>query len=145
NLAAYLAGFADIAGRGSVDLFEKLATVIAQSAHYSTPDNDISAPPPAASLKDESPGVDNPDDPVEIEVQQPAVALPTGRLEGTEFWNADKAFAILTASREIWLEASSSEALTLRPPRGSVTGMDLVRGRFVPIGPRTNSHRNKPD
>jgi uncharacterized protein YjbI with pentapeptide repeats len=149
NLAAYLAEFADIAGKGSVDLFEKLATVLAQNAHGLNPPADSPSMAAEQSSIDQSDAVDVTgidDDPLEIEIRGEPQPFPVGtqKLEGTDFWDADKAFAILSANREIWLESSSDETLTLRPPRGSVTGLDLVRGRFVPIGPQQNTHSNQP-
>lgn len=150
NLAAYLAEFADIAGKGSVDLFERLAVVLAQGLHFSKPDSDISATSPndaSFGIDNAGPGtIDDADDNVEIEMRREQQdTFATDKLEGSEFWNADKAFAILTATREIWVESSSNDALTLRPPRGSVTGMDLVRGHFIPIGPRQSPHRKHSD
>jgi hypothetical protein len=59
-------------------------------------------------------------------------------LQSTPFWASEKAFVILTGNRRIWLEAASSESLTLRPPHGANTGIDLIRGRFVTDEQRRN-------
>jgi hypothetical protein len=52
-------------------------------------------------------------------------------LRNTPFWSAEKAIAILTGNRQVWLEVSSSESLTLRPPHGAAMGIDIVGGRFI--------------
>jgi hypothetical protein len=52
-------------------------------------------------------------------------------LQRTAWWSAEKAIAILTCHRQVWLEVSSSESLTLRPPHGAAMGIDIVGGRFI--------------
>jgi hypothetical protein len=37
----------------------------------------------------------------------------------------------LTGNRQVYLEASSNDSLTLRPPHNSTAGFDLIRGHFV--------------
>lgn len=124
SLAAYLAEFADISGRGSIELFEKLATVVA-SGNHSEP-----ATSPARSTSPRA-------GPLRLSVAQsaaplaPAIETHSDALQRTEFWDREKAFVILTSRREIWFEAASDESLTLRPPRGSVACLDIIRGRFV--------------
>lgn len=110
SLAAYLAELADIVGKGSLELFEKLATAVAGE----NGPGKASAPAMAGA----------------------GVPAREGRAgfdysSRTDLGEREKAFVILTARREVWLEAASSEDLTLRPPRGSVGGLDVVRGRFI--------------
>lgn len=110
SLAAYLAEFSDIVGRGSIELFEKLASAVAAESTSGIP---AAASIPAAH------------DPTFHEATRSEV------IHGAEFRDREKAFVILTGRREIWLEAASGESLTLRPPRGAVGGLDVIRGRFV--------------
>jgi uncharacterized protein YjbI with pentapeptide repeats len=124
SLAAYLAEFADIIGRGSVELFEKLAAAVsdqgnnASSAGSSGP-LDFAPRPPANSLFD-------------LEDMLGRMGAPGSEaLQRTPFWTSEKAIVVLTGSRRIWLEAASSESLTLRPPHGATVGIDLIRGRFI--------------
>lgn len=133
SLAAYLAELADIVGNGSLELFEKLGEVVAAKnlrASGSQSGGDTSSFSYDSSYRITPTSSDG-------------GYSSTSRLEAlqkTPFWKSEKAFAILTARRQIWLEASSSNALTLRPPRGSVAGLDVVRGRFVRTSATYNSH-----
>lgn len=52
-------------------------------------------------------------------------------VQQNSFWNSDKAVLVMTGNRQVWLESTSNPSLTLRPPHGSVLGVDLVRGHFV--------------
>jgi hypothetical protein len=157
SLAAYLAEFADIAGKGAVELFEKLASVLAAenrdaplTSHKSDSETSTSEDPDTVFAEEGYPDAGgstgaavvsplmDPDDaaaePIPIEI--PAVFEASSRerrLQDTPFWTSEKAFAILTATRDIWLEACSSDTLTVRPPRGSLAGLDVVRGRFAAV------------
>lgn len=136
SLAAYLAEMADILGKGSVELFERLAAV----------DGDPKGPSleagidvlnstslsslfggAAQSSAGQSNGSRGPSGHAQLRMEA---------LQCTPFWASDKAFAILTGGRQVWLEATSNPSLTLRPPHGSAIGIDLVRGHFVTDDPR---------
>lgn len=130
SLVAYLAEFADIIGRGSVELFEKLAAAVADQGNNSGPLNsgplNFSARPPADQLFD-------------LEDLLGRMGAPGSEaLQHTPFWTSEKAFVVLTGNRRIWLEAASSESLTLRPPHGATVGIDLIRGRFITDESRRN-------
>jgi hypothetical protein len=121
SLAAYLAEFADIMGKGSLELFEQLAAAVAEKdcgADSSTVSSDYTARLSADRFD---------------ELDHPLIQLATKveSLQQSAFWNSDKAVVILSGNRQIWLEATSNPALTLRPPHGSAVGIDLVRGHFV--------------
>lgn len=127
SLAAYLAEFADIIGKGSIELFEQLATAVAERSER--------APATSGSSSDDASQSSSP----RLEELDQAVSELAGRVEAlqkTAFWTSDKAVLILTGNRQIWLEATSNPSLTLRPPHGSAVGVDLVGGHFV-----TNSVR----
>jgi uncharacterized protein YjbI with pentapeptide repeats len=122
SLAAYLAEFADIIGKGSLELFEQLASAAAERSENASGSDltSFAADTPSASPRDE--------------VMDQALSQLAGMVEAlheTAFWTSDKAVLILTGNRQIWLEATSNPSLTLRPPHGSVVGVDLVRGHFV--------------
>jgi hypothetical protein len=122
SLAAYLSEFADIIGKGSVELVEQLATVVAERTERafgaSAPSYEF-ATPAGSSWGD---GLDQ---------ALSHLAAGVEALRQTPFWTSDKAVLILTGNRQIWLEATSNTSLTLRPPHGSAVGVDLVRGHFV--------------
>jgi uncharacterized protein YjbI with pentapeptide repeats len=135
SLAAYLAEFSDIIGKGSVELFEQLATAVSERAdHDFDPGKTAPASPSlfgiaAQATMGQSNGSSHP-------LSQ--VASRVEALEQTPFWASDKAIVVLTGNKHIWLEAASNPSLTLRPPHGSAVGVDLVRGRFV-----VDEHRRK--
>jgi hypothetical protein len=131
SLAAYLAEFADIIGKGSVELFEQLAAAVTERGERTV---DTSAQ--SSGLSDHTPSV------LErgFDGAINDLAGSVEALQQTSFWSSDKAVLILTGSRQIWLEATSNPSLTLRPPHGAAVGIDLVRGHFVTDGHR----RNKP-
>jgi len=122
SLAAYLAEFADIIGKGSMELFEQLATAVAERSERGSGGDDLSFAPEAPSFSSRV---------VELDQALSQLAGMVEALHQTEFWTSDKAVLILTGNRQIWLEATSNPSLTLRPPHGSVVGVDLVRGHFV--------------
>jgi len=123
SLAAYLAEFADIIGKGSLELVEQLATAVAERTERafgaSAPSYEFAATPAGSSRGD---GLDR---------ALSHLAAGVEALHETPFWTSDKAVLILTGNRQIWLEATSNPSLTLRPPHGSAVGVDLVRGHFV--------------
>ena len=121
SLAAYLAEFADIIGKGSQELFEQLATAEGggeRGNEEDSPSSEFLAPSP-------------PSRGVELDEALARLALRCESLQETSFWSSDKAVLILTGNRQIWLEATSNPSLTLRPPHGSTVGVDLVRGHFI--------------
>ncbi len=122
SLAAYLAEFADIIGKGSLELFEQLATAVAERSERAIGASALSHDFTAQSSSFRHEALDQ------------ALSQLAGRVEAlhkTAFWTSDKAVLILTGNRQIWLEATSNPSLTLRPPHGSAVGVDLVRGHFV--------------
>src|SRR5262245_14141924 len=122
SLAAYLAEFADIIGKGSLELFEQLAAAVAekneQGFDASILTSDLDLP-----MLSERPGGMN--------QALSQLAARAESLQNTSFWTSEKAVLILSGNRQIWLEATSNPSLTLRPPHGSALGVDLVRGHFV--------------
>jgi hypothetical protein len=130
SLAAYLSEFADVIGTGSLELFEKLAAVMAKRGERGDEENAVHfdvAPyspwaRPLGSPLDSNDGLDQ---------ALTQLATSVEALQQTSFWTSDKAVLVLTGNRQIWLEATSNPSLTLRPPHGSALGVDLVRGHFV--------------
>lgn len=122
SLAAYLAEFADIIGVGSLELFEKLAAAMAERSDRASV---TTSPYPESN---QPPGWLSADD---LDIAASQLALRVEALQQSSFWSSDKAVLVLTGNRQIWLEATSNPSLTLRPPHGSVIGVDLVRGHFV--------------
>ena len=123
SLAAYLAEFADIIGRGSVELFEKLAAAVSDHGNNSGSNGSGPLVFPARSPIDQLFNLED--------LLGRMGTLRSDALQDTPFWTSEKAFVVLTGSRRIWLEAASSESLTLRPPHGATAGIDLIRGRFI--------------
>lgn len=136
SLAAYMTEFAELAGKGSAELSRKLLGALADLNES-----------PFSRLEEQSFSVASP---FESGSEVPRIrtgSLETGprrilaaveRLKPTSFWNAEKAFLILTGNRQPWLEATSNSSLTVRPPHGSAIGVDLIRGHFVIDDRRTN-------
>jgi uncharacterized protein YjbI with pentapeptide repeats len=135
SLAAYLAEFADITGKGSVELFERLASAVSDHPGGDVDANLSGAPAQSLFAVATQAAMSQPD-------RRPHALSKTASLvkalERTSFWTSDKAVVILTGNKHVWLEAVSNPALTLRPPHGSALGVDLVRGRFV-----IDEHRRK--
>lgn len=122
SLAAYLNEFADIIGKGSIELFDTLASAVAERnerGHVTgeLPFDSLSQTPSAWT------------DGLDQALSQLGARVEV--LQQTTFWTSDKAVVILTGNRQIWLEATSNPSLTLRPPHGAAVGVDLVRGHFV--------------
>ncbi len=160
SLAAYLFEFADIMGKGSIELFERLASVVPpkrdpdvsvdiwddeptqidELLNKTFPGTEIGngsgSSPQAIIPRDEHRGSLESGS---VQIAQETVqtvsdfkhSLRLEKLEGRNFWDRAKAVVILSGNRRVWLEAASSESLTLRPPHGVVAGLDLIRGRFV--------------
>lgn len=122
SLAAYLAEFADIIGKGSLELYEQLAAAVAEGGERGIGEGSLSSEFAAQSLPSRG---------AELDEALAQLALRTESLQETAFWSSDKAVLILTGNRQIWLEATSNPSLTLRPPHGSAVGVDLVRGHFI--------------
>jgi uncharacterized protein YjbI with pentapeptide repeats len=127
SLAAYLAEVADIIGKGSVELFEKLAAAVAAHESRNGKSDNGSSPPLADASK--PPGLDRLSN--SLYHLNRTLESRIEALQRTPFWNHEKAVAILTGKRRIWLEAVSNQSLTLRPPYGAAIGIDLIRGHFV--------------
>ena len=133
TLAAYLAEFADLIGTGSLELFDKLAAIIGGRGQQ-----ELLRRERAAGVRDFSSDGNANLDAAHREglavMNQVSTGSADARIEALQkmgFWSADKAIVILTGNRHIWLEATSDESLTLRPPYGAALGVDLVCGRFV--------------
>lgn len=122
SLAAYFAEFADMIGKGSLELFEQLAAAVAEN-------RDRGARPSASPSETALDSLTSRPDGLDYALTQ--LAAKAEALQQTAFWSSEKAVAILTGDRQIWLEAASEPSLTLRPPHGVAVGVDLVRGRFV--------------
>lgn len=125
SLTAYFTEFATIMGKGSDELLEKLDEASSGSQDGGRPAQGRSTGSLLASSNPLEQAI-NPEDPLDLQMGSHAEAM-----QSTEFWSSEKAIVILTGDRRIWLEAASSESLTLRPPPGSLMGVDLIRGRFV--------------
>ena len=134
SLAAYLAELADILGKGSVELFERLGTIVSDHKGSSL-EAGIDVLNSTSSMfgmaAHAAIGQSNGSRSPVSQAQSRGEALQT-----TSFWASDKAFVILTGGRQVWLEAASNPSLTLRPPHGAAMGIDLVRGHFVTDDPR---------
>jgi uncharacterized protein YjbI with pentapeptide repeats len=129
TLAAYLAEFADIIGKGSVELFERLAAAVAEQTNSDYRPGNMTATVSSSSLSFAAQAVMS---------QHSGGGHPSGEMElriaalqRTTFWASEKAVLVLTGHRQTWLEATSNPSLTLRPPHGSAVGVDLIRGHFV--------------
>lgn len=128
SLAAYLAEFADIMGKGSLELFEQLATAVAERSERVVGAN---AMPYSFATQSSDLAQSAPARPERLDHALSQLAGSVEALNESAFWTSDKAVLILTGNRQIWLEATSNPSLTLRPPHGSAVGVDLVRGHFV--------------
>ncbi|HEY6331157.1 MAG TPA: pentapeptide repeat-containing protein [Blastocatellia bacterium] len=161
TIAGYLREFAIIAGRGASDLIEKLEGMGEVDSSPSGTVNAPALRPPLnldspLDLDLENDPLDLFDDravgdPSAVQRLDPVAlgqvaskagengtsmssAMLTSRIEALKrsgFWSSEKGFAIVTGDRRVWLEAVSSDSLTLRLPHGVVSGIDLVRGQFV--------------
>ena len=142
SLAAYLAEMADIIGNGSLELFEKLGATIPNGlAGFDE------AGVPVGVLQDGTQALCVSEGRLPSQAGHQSIDLespPTLRsktlnrnrsrteaLQRTDFWRCEKAFAILTGDRQVWFEATSNDQLTLRPPHGITSGIDIIRGHFV--------------
>lgn len=134
GLTAYFSDFAEIMGKGSFELREKLEAIVTDRGEEFVSARNFRSN--GSSVYDfanidsiEVVGLDDTlslDDPLDLKTTSHAELL-----QQTDFWNREKALAIISGNQRIWLEAASSESLTLRPPHGPAMGLDLIRGRFV--------------
>jgi uncharacterized protein YjbI with pentapeptide repeats len=133
SIAAYLAEFADIIGKGSLELFEKLAAAVAHrdERNLSLGDPITISPFASVGLATESSMTHAAGN------GQPSLSRVEA-LQRTAFWTSEKAVLVLTGHRQVWLEATSNPSLTLRPPHGSALGVDLIRGHFITEDLRRN-------
>ncbi|HUK91367.1 MAG TPA: pentapeptide repeat-containing protein [Blastocatellia bacterium] len=155
SIAAYLHEFAGIAGTGSTNLLAKLQeSDMAPPGAAPTASAETESPYLDGDMENDPLQLfeDRPVASVPIQVAE-GIALGhvaarngsenggyadgrlTSRIEALKragFWSSEKGFAIVTGERRVWLEAVSSDSLTLRPPHGVVSGIDLVGGRFIP-------------
>jgi len=129
SLLAYFQEMVGIVGKGSQRLAEKLSVVNANlnganlNGHKAL--SAEAAYQSAYEITDlDVPGLMIPDDPLALGIQE-------GTLQHTPFWNSEKAFLILTGTRQVYFEAASSDLLTLRPPHNSISNLDLINGHFV--------------
>jgi uncharacterized protein YjbI with pentapeptide repeats len=126
TLAGYMAEFADIMGEGSLALFESLAAKVSTGA----PDNGSSDAEPDRSIGGGLP-------PGSGSIHGRAVSavtevgLDVEVLQRSAFWTSDKAIAILTENRQIWIEVASGKSVTIRPPHGVIAGIPVVRGKLA--------------
>jgi uncharacterized protein YjbI with pentapeptide repeats len=134
SLAAYLAEFADIIGKGSVELFERLAAAVADRNDQEPTPVKSNGSHPLAGSTTRGPLIT----PSEFNHPLQQLASRVELLQRTSFWSSDKAVLVLTGYRQIWLEATSNPALTLRPPHGATLGIDLIRGHFITDDLRRN-------
>ncbi|HLG16897.1 MAG TPA: pentapeptide repeat-containing protein [Blastocatellia bacterium] len=118
SLVAYLSEFADIMGQGSVELFEQLATAVAER-----PDTLAGVLSAGQPVLRRGAG--------DYLVLGDSAAWVAESLQQSSLWTSEKAIVILTGDRRIWMQASSSKTLTIRPPHGFTAGIPVVRGRFV--------------
>jgi uncharacterized protein YjbI with pentapeptide repeats len=127
SLAAYFAEFADIMGKGSIELIERLVPAVTEQGERGRVSKEL-VPAPLLKLLDRETTDSslNLEDPLGLRITAHIEAL-----QNTVFWTSEKAIAILSHDRRIWLESASSDSLTLRPPHGSTVGLDLVRGHFI--------------
>jgi len=135
SLAAYLAEFADIIGKGSLELFERLASAVADRHDRESLQSNINNGSPSlfGTIAQTSLAA-----PSEFNHPLQQLASRVELLQRTTFWSSDKALLVLTGHRQIWLEATSNPTLTLRPPHGATLGIDLIRGHFVTDDLRRN-------
>lgn len=128
SLGTYLAELADILGKGALELYEKVGAAVASyGGRNGNSGGDSWSPLSVPTL------------PSDRTRKQPStLQFPLGHttvarveeLQRTPFWTSEKAVAVLTGSRQIWIEAMSNPGLTLRAPHGSAVGIDLIRGCF---------------
>jgi hypothetical protein len=137
SLAAYLAEFADILGNGSLELFDKLASVIVQAQQVDLDGEGAFSEAAAAGIRLQTQDNRSSGGHTNGQVKESRSEI----LEKTPFWGREKAIAILSGNRQLWLEVTSSSSLTLRPPHGIALGVDLINGQFVTDESRRNRRR----
>ena len=128
SLASYLTELAELAGKGAAELVQTLAAVADLNewvcSHF------LEESFVAATRSESSSDV--------ARIRTGTREIPPSRirtaaegLQSTSFCASEKAFLVLTANRQSWLEAISNPSLTVRPPHGAGIGVDLIRGHFV--------------
>ena len=129
SLAAYLTELADLAGKGALELFQKLGSALADLNEKPPYSRDFATLAEASLLGFDSdvPRIRTGN----LESSPSRIVAAAGPLQATPYWGSEKAFLVLTGNRQPWLEAMSSPSLTLRPPHGAAIGVDLMRGHFV--------------
>jgi uncharacterized protein YjbI with pentapeptide repeats len=135
SLVAYFSQLAEIVGRGSQQLLEKLSVVsISKSASKPfSKEAILNATSANGSSVNGSSALSIAsfsamDDPLGLDL---SLSSHADTLQQTAFWNSEKGFAILTGTRQVYLQAVSDESLTLRPPHNATAGLDLIRGQFI--------------
>lgn len=124
SLVTYFRELVDIVGRGSQRLSEKLSLVHASQNGHKTLSAEASFEAPFGISDLDFSGLGASDDLLGLSIHEET-------LQRTTFWNSEKAFLILTGTRQVYLEAASSDLLTLRPPHNAYSNVDLVNGHFV--------------
>ncbi|HSO76456.1 MAG TPA: pentapeptide repeat-containing protein [Blastocatellia bacterium] len=129
SLAAYLTELAELAGKGATELLQKLGAALADvnESPFSRADEESFAAASRFESNSEVPKIRT----GSLEIPPSRIVAAAERLKATSFWSSEKAFLILTANRQSWLEATSNPSLTVRPPHGAAIGVDLIRGHFV--------------
>jgi hypothetical protein len=108
SLAAYLAEFADIIGKGSLELFEQLATAVAERGDRALGANALSYDYASVSLSPRPDGLDQ---------ALSQLASRVEALQQTAYWSSDKAVLILTGNQQIWLEAAPDPSVAAAASR----------------------------
>lgn len=129
SLAAYLTELAELAGKGSAELSQKLGVALAEvnESPFSSLDEELLAAASRFESDSEVPRIRT----ESLEIPPRRIVAAAERLQATSFGTSEKAFLVLTANRQSWLEATSNASLTIRPPQGAAIGVDLIRGHFV--------------
>src|SRR5262249_40571800 len=128
SLVAYFRELVDIVGHGSKRLSEKLSMVNAgHNGHRAFSAEATLNSSHGISDLDFS-GLATSDDPLGLGNSR---TFHEETLQHTSFWKSKKPFQILPGPRHVYLEAASSELLTLRPPHNANSKLDLINGHFV--------------
>ncbi len=124
SLVAYFQELVDIVGRGSQPLAEKLSVINANLNGHNAVSAEALYQSAYAISDGDFANLTTTEDPLALSAHEET-------LQRTAFWNSEKAFVILTGNRHVYLEAASSDLLTLRPPHTSNSKLDLINGHFV--------------
>lgn len=132
SLVAYFKDLCELVGKGARQLSEKLAYLKSVNGNILSSARPLSVEPALQSNLGGAGGLgslDSLDDLLGLGLGKASFAE---KLQTTPFWGSEKGFVILTGGRQIYLEAVSSPALTMRPPNNTTSKLDLVQGHFVP-------------